>query len=66
MSDNESFMPDRGRVRSQAEIDGELLCVRCRHIERLHTEAEGEEEGSLYCHAEDCDCPWFVSEFGIS
>ncbi len=66
MPEDESFEGDVTRIRSEEELIGSLLCLRCGHIERLHSEGGGDEEGELYCHVPDCSCAWFVSEFGMA
>ena len=67
MPEDEPFEADMSRVRSEEEERSGLLpCLRCGHIEQLHTEGGGEEEGDVYCHAPDCSCAGFVSEFGIA
>ncbi len=66
MPEDESFEADITRVRSAEELGGLLPCLRCGHIEQLHTEGGGEEEGAVYCHVPDCTCSGFVSEFGIA
>jgi len=67
MPENEPFKEDISRVRSEEEIEGLLRCVRCDHIERLHSEAEDEETGdTVDCHMPGCSCNGFVSPYGIA
>lgn len=52
--------------RAVIEIYGFEPCVRCKHAESYHTEGDDEEDGELYCHVENCQCPWFVSKRGMA
>ena len=61
MSDNESLKPNSGRVRSEAEINGEVPCARCGHEERYHSEMSEEEEDAVDCHVPDCPCDGWVA-----
>ncbi|HEX8071972.1 MAG TPA: HaeIII family restriction endonuclease [Pyrinomonadaceae bacterium] len=64
---HEPYREDLSRVRSEEEAEGLLRCVRCDHIERMHSEAEDEEDGdTVYCHVPGCYCDGFVSPYGIA
>lgn len=67
MIENEPFKEDVLRVRAEEELEGLLRCVRCDHIERLHSESEDEQAGdTVACHVPGCACDGFVSPYGIA
>ena len=64
MPDSEPIEEDKPRVRSAEELEGLLRCIRCGHIERLHSEEDSGEADAVNCHIAGCACDGFVSPVG--